>query len=64
VQIQPRPVFWFVLAGVIAFALVVGRIFGPGWGIAALVAGCLTLTALGIEGDARLFRRAPPTPEE
>ena len=60
-MLVPRLAFWFVAGADIAAGLVIGRIFGPGWGIAALIAGVLALLALRIEADPRFFSRKPDT---
>jgi hypothetical protein len=64
VHLQPRRAFWVLLVAIAVLGLAVGRIFGPGWGIAIIVVGGLAMTALTIEGDERFFRRTPNPPEE
>jgi hypothetical protein len=64
VHLQPRRAFWLLLLAIAVLGLGVGRIFGPGWGIAVLVVGGLALAALIIESDERFFRRTPDPPEE
>jgi hypothetical protein len=57
----PRLAFWLVVGVDVAAGLVIGRIFGPGWGVAVLIVGVLALLALRIEGDPRFFFHKPDT---